>query len=339
LRRIWQKFMISLARNKRITRFMHRSAYTSNLAGRFTGGPDLSSAVGLTRQLKQEGFNASLYYLGEYVTYPQLVAHNTRAIIATAAALRDAGLDVHISIDPTQVGYTFDEELGCRNATEIAGVVAAGGRTPGSYLMLDMEDHSLVDTTLDLNRDLRAQGFTMAQTLQAYLRRTEADLRTLIESGAPAVRLVKGAFAENSSRAFQNRREIDENYLKLASIMLSGKARAAGFRPVFGTHDEKVARQVIDLARLRGWQPGEYEFEMLYGVRPELRDELRDRGERVRLYLPFGEQWWPYAARRVGENTRNARFVLQALAGSRKAKVSSIMIDLFVGGQTVTIIA
>ena len=154
----------------------------------------------------------------------------------------------------------------------------------------------------------------VAQTLQAYLKRSAADLAPIIEAGG-MVRLVKGAFADPGPHAFQGAAEIDANYLALAATMLSPQAKARGFRPVFGTHDDKLMPRIRQLARAHGWRSGEYGFEMLYGVRPELQRHLRDAGEQVRLYLPFGRDWWPYAVRRVGESPRNFMLLARTFLG------------------------
>jgi proline dehydrogenase len=154
----------------------------------------------------------------------------------------------------------------------------------------------------------------VAQTLQAYLRRSADDLEPMIAAGGP-VRLVKGAFADPRPHAYQGKTEIDRNYLALARRMLAADAKEKGFRPVFGTHDDALLAEIRRIARSGGWEPGQYEFEMLYGVRTELQRELRTAGEQVRLYLPFGKAWWPYAVRRIGESPRNARLLARAVVG------------------------
>ncbi len=311
--KLWQKFMIGLATSDRVTGFMQRNARASGLARRFVAGPDQAAALGCAEELREQGFAASLFYLGEYVADPELVNENVVRKMAIAQGLGATGLDVHVSVDPTQIGYSIDDETGEANARKIGGLIASQPKIGRNYLMLDMEDFGVVDKTLRLRRHLADDAIPTAVTLQAYLRRTENDLRQLVAAGA-AVRLVKGAFAESRSRAWTRRSQIDRNYLELASIMLSPEARESGFYPIFGTHDDKMVWPIVDMAKTRGWPKDGYEFEMLFGVRDELRDRLRDAGQSVRLYLPFGRDWWPYAARRVGENPRNAVFVARALA-------------------------
>lgn len=309
--KLWQSWMIALARSPRVTRWMQANRATAGLARHFIGGLDAEQAVGTARRLRQAGFRASLYYLGEYVADPAVIAETVRQKKLAIMLLKDAGLQVHLSVDPTQIGYGYDDALGERNAIDIGrSIQQSSGEEP--VLMLDMEDAGYVTRTLELRDRLAAEGIPVAQTLQAYLKRTGDDLAHIIASGG-RVRLVKGAFADPHSHAFQSRAAIDENYLALARSMLSADAKARGFRPVFGTHDDALIAEIRLLAEKGGWQPGQYEFEMLYGVRTELQRLLHEAGEQVRLYLPFGRDWWPYAVRRVGENPRNAALLARAL--------------------------
>jgi hypothetical protein len=209
----------------------------------------------------------------------------------------------------------IDPALGRRNAFAIVQEVAAarnGSRT--RCLMLDMEDESLVDVTIALHDELRASNLPAALTLQAYLRRTEDDLRAMLAQPC-RVRLVKGAFAAGRRVAFQGQAAIKANFRRLTDLMLSGAAREAGFQPSFATHDHELHDYVLARAGAANWRPGEYEFEMLLGVRGDVAEGLARRGERVRLYLPFGHDWWPYAARRIGESPRNLWLLARSLAG------------------------
>jgi proline dehydrogenase len=315
--RLWQSWMIALARSPRVTRWVQGNRAAASLARRFVGGGDVAAAVAVARELEQAGFATSLYYLGEYVQDPNLVAENGRQKIAAAEQLEAAHLPIHISVDSTQLGYAIDDEAGAQLALKIGARIrelgTAGGRAP--VLMLNMEDADYVDRILALRGRLLAAGIPVAQTLQAYLKRSAADLAPMASAGG-MVRLVKGAFADPGPHAFQGREEIDGNYLALAKMMLSAEAKASGFRPVFGTHDDRLMPQIRELARANGWKPGEYGFEMLYGVRPELQRQLRDAGEQVRLYLPFGRAWWPYAVRRVGESPRNFMLLARTVIGA-----------------------
>ncbi len=315
--RTWQSWMIALARAPRVTRWMQANRATAAIARRFVAGSDAAQALEVACALERSGYKTSLYYLGEYVKDAAIVAENGRQKIQVAEALNAARLQIHVSIDSTQIGYALDEAEGERLALEIGARIRDIGRAPGAppVLMLNMEDAEYVDRILGLRARLLAAGVPAAQTLQAYLKRTAEDLAPIIAGGG-SVRLVKGAFADPRPHAFQSRAEIGQNYLALARIMLSAEAKHSGFRPVFGTHDDALIAEIRRIARNGGWRTGQYEFEMLYGVRTALQRHLHDAGEQVRLYLPFGRDWWPYAVRRVGENPRNATLLARTLVSA-----------------------
>lgn len=312
-----QNTMIALARSTTVSAVMRSVGSRTALATRFVGGADLAAAVATAQRLfERHGIRASLFYLGEYVVERAAIDFNVNQALAAIDALAQAGLDVHVSIDPTAVGFMESEEYGTANATLIAQAVARQPLRPGSrnMVMLDMEDLSIRDRTCRLHTSLCAHGLPAALTLQGRRKRTLDDLRGLIQQPT-AVRLVKGAFPESSAHDHQGRASIDHAYLEAAQLMLSPAAREAGFYPVFGTHDDRLATSIIEAAQHESWAPGQFEFEMLYGVRPDWQLKLRQMGYQVRVYLPFGNDWWPYAVRRVGENPRNAWLLARSLRG------------------------
>ncbi len=314
--RLWQQFMIYLARNPSIKTFMHSRAALSDLARRFVGGSTPLKGVKKAQTLAGKGFKSSLFNLGEYVEDRSVIQQTVSDLKAAAGHLADSGLDVHISVDPTQIGLQIDPAFCRENAAELACAVKNNtgreGAGPQVVLMLDMEDATVAQATLDLYTGLVRQELPVGITLQAYLHRTRQDIASVIvRSGM--VRLVKGAFAESSHIAYTRKEAINASYLDLAGMMLSEKARANGFYPVFATHDHKMIEKIIVTAQKNGWEKGSYEFELLYGVRTALQEQLVQSGETVRLYLPFGTDWWPYAIRRVGETPKNIRFLLNAL--------------------------
>jgi proline dehydrogenase len=207
--------------------------------------------------------HGSLFYLGEYVDRAELVAENVAAKLAAAALLGRAGLDVRVSVDPTQIGHSLDPAAARGHAFTIAEAVAqAAGNRPGVHaLMLDMEDQSVTAATIALHDAMRSAGLPAALTLQAYLRRTEADLRVQIRGGA-RVRLVKGAFAARSGAAFTRQAEITANFRRLIELMFSREARDTGFYPIIATHDDKLHRYAMERAAANDWRAGDYEFEM-----------------------------------------------------------------------------
>ena len=308
--RLWQQTMIALARSDAIRRFMQSNALTTGLAQQFVAGKDSAALLDRQRQLKAQAINVSGYYLGEYVTTTALVEENVSHILAMIAELGSADEAIHVSVDPTQIGYAISDELGWQNALRIGQALMQQSRPRG--LMIDMEDHEVTDKSIELCLRLRDQGIAVGITLQAYLFRTEADLKRITEQGA-MIRLVKGAFAEDPSIAWTRKADIDASYLRLVELLLDPARRERGVYPVFATHDDRMIEAIKPLAQANGWQPDQYEFEMLLGVRPELQRALVDEGYSLRLYVPFGTEWWAYTVRRIGENPANLRFVLQAI--------------------------
>jgi proline dehydrogenase len=318
---LWQSSMIALARSERTKRTMQHVAGRTMLARRFAVIGDGGAAIATARRLHDTlGITASLCHLGEYVDDAAAIERTVEASIDVAGLLGPAGLEVHVSVDPTAIGHLRGGEVSQGNAERIARAVAAAAGEAGGRLMLDMEDLTLVDPTLRLLRSLLALGLPAAITLQARLRRTEADLRDLVRQRT-AVRLVKGAFPLGPEHDHQGRAAITAEYLILAGMMLDPQARDAGFRPIFATHDDSIVRRVAVLAQRNGWRKDEYEFEFLFGVRPDWQQRLRARDHSVRVYLPFGTEWWPYAVRRIGENPRNALLLGRALLGRRYQRV------------------
>ncbi len=313
--KLWQASMIRLARFRRVTAFAQRPGRLAGLATRFVGGPDPAATLATVRRLRAEGITASLYYLGEYVDDPALVALTVQRLEEMVDELRAAEVDVHVSVDPTQLGL-MDSEAACQ--ANVGQVAAAVGRYRAGHdtLMLDMEDAGTTEVTLRLYDLLRSQGLPAAVTVQAYLHRAATDLDRLASAGA-WVRWVKGAFAEPATVAARRAAAIDDRYRRGIEALLAPTARQAGCYASFATHDERLVDEVIAIAERVGCGRDGFEFEMLYGVRPQLQRNLARCGYQVRAYVPFGTDWFPYAIRRVGESPRNLRFTIRALARDR----------------------
>ena len=178
--------------------------------------------------------------------------------------------------------------------------------------MVDMEDSSVTQNTLDLYYELTRKEVPAAITIQAYLHRSRKDIEKIVASGG-MVRLVKGAFAENKDVALTSRTDIDQSYRELVEMIFSEQARNNGVYPVIGSHDHNMIEFAANIAAERGWSADSWEVEMLLGVRPDYQQELVRKGISVRVYLPYGEKWWPYSVRRIGENPRNLWFVLRSI--------------------------
>ena len=294
---------------------MQSNRATSSITKKYVAGKDAADAVDFSISLfLNNKIRSSLFYLGEYVNTIELVKENVARKMDAARFLMNTDLDIHISVDLTQIGYSIEHSMAFENALHISKEIqkASDGKEGVHCIMLDMEDASIIDDTVRLHNDLQQKNLPVALTLQAYLRRTASDMAPLISSGAK-VRLVKGAFAAGRDIAFTQQSEIKNNYRRLVELMLSKKAREQGFYPIIATHDNEIHDFAISIANRNGWKQGQYEFEMLLGVRSDVAEYLSGRGERVRLYVPFGHDWWPYAVRRIGENPRNGLLLARSL--------------------------
>lgn len=318
MRRVWQSAMIGLARMERLKRAVQSWRATSALAERYVAGRDASDAIRRAEALRADlGLRVSAFYLGEYVTDPDVIAETVTRKREVAEMLARTGLDVHVSVDSTQIGQIVDARDTMENATAIAEAMRgalAGRERPGHLdaLMFDMEDATVIDDTIALHDTLQDKGYPVALTLQAYLKRTAADLGRQVARGG-RVRLVKGAFIAGDDIAYASNTDIKANYRRLIAIMFSKQARDGGFYPIVATHDDRLHDYALELARTNAWPKDAFEFEMLLGVRGDVAKRLASDGYRVRLYTPFGKDWWPYAVRRIGENPANAMLLARSL--------------------------
>jgi proline dehydrogenase len=309
---VWQKMMIALARNQFLNRTMQEWPAMSLFSKRFVGGIDRESGIERCLELAKQGTAASLFFLGEYVEDQTVASANISILNALVPRLAKAGLDLHISVDPTQAGAMTSWSLCRDNVVSLAKTIQAHSAAGHDVVMLDMEDASVTQQTIDLYYHLRSLNLPAAITIQTYLHRTQHDLAGLIGTGA-MVRLVKGAFAEKSAIAVTGRHDRDQAFRKGIDALFSGDAKARGVRPVLGTHDHAMIEYASQAAEANGWGKTEWEVEMLLGVRPDYQAKLMEQGYGLRLYVPFGRDWWPYSIRRVGENPRNALFLLRSL--------------------------
>jgi len=318
LRRAWQNAMIGLARSAGLTRFVQASRLGAALARRYIAGATPEAGLARAAQLSDErSIRGSLFALGEYVADLATIETTVLEQLSIVAQLAASPLDAHVSVDLTQIGQMLDPALARRNAFTVAQAIARAPQDAPRVraMMLDMEDQSFTDATIALHDELRAAGLPVALTLQAYLRRTEADLGRQIALGAH-VRLVKGAFVAGAATSFTRRAEIKANSRRLIDLMFSRGARDSGFYPSIASHDDALQRYAAERASANGWPDDAWEIEMLLGVRDDLAAALAASGRRVRLYLPFGRDWWPYAIRRIGENPGNAWLLARSLISS-----------------------
>lgn len=278
------------------------------VAMRFVAGEDLDDALRVAGELDRRGMAVSLDYLGEAVedvTVAEAARDTYRTAIQRMAA---AGIDGSVSLKPSQLGMSIGYEV-CRGLiADVCGTAADAGH----HVTIDMEASDLTQATVDLVLDLRGAGHdNVGCAVQAYLYRTEDDVETLLTSGA-SLRLCKGAYAEPPDIAYQDARDVDASYARLAERLLT-----SGHYPRIATHDHRLVHHTKNLARRYELDPDEFEFQMLFGVREPLQERLVAEGHRMRVYVPFGGEWYPYFVRRIAERPANLAFFLRALAGSR----------------------
>lgn len=310
--RTWQRWMIQLAGNARLTRFLQGNRWTAGMAERFVRVGDASVLAQAAHQLHEAKLLTSIYYLGEYVTQAELIEENVSQILRVIETAGQSVPELFVCIDPTQIGYALSDEVGLQNALRIGELFK---RQPNAkFLMVDMEDHTFVQRTIDLYWRLKKADVPTAITLQSYLHRTPADIEQITQTSA-AIRLVKGAFVADKSIAHTSRAAIRAAYLSQATRLLQPDLKARGVYPIFATHDDRIISQLQPIIRQHGWQADEYEFEMLLGVRDGYQRQLAAAGYPVRVYVPFGTEWWAYTARRIGENPANVGFALRAIVG------------------------
>ena len=289
---------------RRIYERVEEAGFGEEVAGRVPAGAEAAVAAARRRR-DVEGLDADLFFLGEYVSDPELVERTVASTIEVCRLMGSAGLAPHLSIDPTAIGLLTDAGVCLRNAERIARSVAE--QTPGrlNLITLDMEDLTLVEPTLRLHRELLALGVPAGITLQARLHRTAEDLSPLLEQPT-AVRLVKGAHPAGPGVAHQGGRAVSAAYLALAARMLTPAAREAGLRPLFATHDAALVRRIAAMARSAGWAPDQFEFEMLLGVRTDVQRGLHREGFSVRAHVPFRGAPVASTASRAGDHPAEA---------------------------------
>jgi proline dehydrogenase len=287
--------------------FEPNSAFQKNfffLAKRFVPGETIESAVSTVRELNAAGMSASLDYLGEDVTQRSEALHTVEAYLKILAALRAAGVNSNVSIKLTALGLLVDEDFALENVMRIAECAA---QNADPFVRIDMEGSAVTDATLRVFERAYAMNRNIGIVLQAYLKRTAADVERAIELGA-RVRICKGAYSEPPGIAYQHMPEIRENYLRLAKRLL-----VAGTYPGIATHDRRLTTAIREFCAQETIPPSRYEFQMLHGCRPALQRELVAAGYNMRVYVPFGTHWAGYFYRRVLERRENAWFAISSI--------------------------
>lgn len=300
-----RRTLIAAGTNSALEHQATTRSLTRRIAHQFIAGETLDDGVEAVRDLTADGYTATLDFLGEAVTSPADARAAQQTILDAIARLDDEGLSSGLSVKPTQMGLGVEPDLVQDLIGEIAD--AAGD----SHVNLDMEGSDVTEATVALCERLRGGGHgNVGCALQSYMRRTRDDVERLTAVGA-SIRLIKGAYDEPADVAFQRAREVDDSFARSADWLL-----ANGHYPRIATHDEALIERAKHTAIRLGLSPDAFEFQMLYGVRRQLQEALVAAGWRLRIYIPFGAQWYPYFMRRLAERPANLMFFLRALAGS-----------------------
>ena len=307
---VLRPLFLSLANRRGLRDLAMKFELGRTMSKRFVAGEERAEAMAVVHQLNQQQMSSTLDYLGENVedsTQAQAIADEYKRVLDD---IHRTGLKCNISIKLTALGLDLGEDLCFRNVEALCDHAAERN----NFVRIDMEGSDYTDATLRIYERLRAANrHNTGVVLQAYLKRTAADIRHLMELGGLSVRLCKGAYKEAPEIAFQNMREIRRNFRRLASLLSDDTAAQCGVRLAVATHDPSLLRWAWKLYQQRGESNPGMEFQMLFGIRRDLQDKLIQSGCPLRIYTPYGEAWYPYFMRRLAERPENVAFVVRSL--------------------------
>jgi proline dehydrogenase len=295
--------LLELAKSSRLRRWITSHGVTRRMARRFVPGEELAPAIAAVRACNKAGMTASLDHLGENVVTREDAERARDAYIEALDRIAADGVDCNVSLKLTHVGLDLGEEFCAEQLRRI--VRRADGL--GNFVRVDMEGSAYTDRTLQLVKQARAQSASVGTVIQAYLYRSEDDIRALLALGC-RMRLVKGAYKEPPQIAFPHKKDVDANFIKLMKLLLP-----SGIYHALATHDPKMIEAAIRFAAEQKISKDQFEFQMLYGIRTDLQSQLVSQGYRVRVYIPFGRDWFPYFMRRLAERPANLLFFAKNL--------------------------
>jgi proline dehydrogenase len=300
--------LLFLAGSPRVEKLVTTTPGSRHIVDRYVPGKSTQSAVDATRELVGSGRLATLDYLGEDTLDRAQAESTVQAYVAVLGALAAAGLTAgaEVSVKLSAVGQALPDD-GDKIALDNARTICSAARNAGTTVTLDMEDHTTTDSTLEILRDLRQDFPETGAVLQSYLYRTESDCRDLAYAGS-RVRLCKGAYHEPASVAYQDQSDVDRSYVRCLKVLMAG-----GGYPMVATHDSRLIEITGALASRWKRDVGSYEYQMLYGMRPNEQQRLVDAGERMRVYVPYGTEWYGYLMRRLAERPHNLALFLRSL--------------------------
>ena len=304
-------FFVRLSESRSLRSFSERSAIGQRVSSRFVAGTEIADAVRVTQTVNRSGMSVSIDNLGENVTNIEEARHSAQLYSNILDAIAANHLNANISLKLTHMGLDVDEAL-ARDI--VSGLVAkAAGMNPPGFVRVDMEGSPYTQRTLDFVHELHRRpghGNCVGTVIQSYLKRSEADVEKLL-SERIRIRLCKGAYKEPASIAFEDKADVDANYVKLMKILMK-----SGVYHGLATHDEKIIREAQAFAKRENIAPEAFEFQMLYGIRRDLQSQLVKDGWRMRVYVPFGTEWYPYFMRRLGERPANVFFIARNMLRS-----------------------
>ena len=305
-----RRVLLAASASRQVRDLITSTPITRAVVRRFIAGDTSADALAVTRRLLAHGLNVSIDYLGEDTTDPEQAAAVAGEYVSLLELLAGAGLTAggraEVSVKPTAVGLGLAEH-GEKTAAENIRRICAAAKAAGTTVTVDMEDHTRIEATLRLVRELRAEYPDLGCVIQSYLRRSPADCEALATQGS-RVRLCKGAYRAPDGFAFAARSEVDRNYARCMRILLDG----AGY-PMLATHDPRLVAIAKSRAATIGRDPASFEYQMLYGIRADEQAALAEEGAQVRVYVPYGSDWYGYFMRRLAERPANLVFFLRAV--------------------------
>ncbi len=312
-----RSFFIYLSKARWARNLVMHWSVAWKVASRFISGEKLEDAIRVIRVLNNKGINASLDHLGEHTDSPESAAKATQDILDIFTAIETAGVRANVSVKLSQIGFAISRGLCLENIRRIAACAVE----TDSFVRIDMEDHSMVDATLEIYDQLRREFGPehLGVVIQAYLYRSEKDVQQLLLNEGK-IRLCKGAYDEPASVAYPVKRDTDANYDRLTELLIDAELAAGKPRlsangkippiPAIASHDEQRIQVAKDYAARVGLPKDALEFQMLYGIRRELQERLAQEGYPVRVYVPYGTEWYPYFMRRLAERPANIWFFI-----------------------------
>ena len=295
--------LLYLARQEKLKDFAAGFSAFKKITARFIAGESIDEAVAAIRDLNTRGCSASFDHLNEAVNSIGETGAEVREYLDVLAKIDESGINSNVSIKLTQFGLDIDPELTYRNARQ----VVEDGTRRGNFVRIDMEGSNVTQVTLDIFKRLRSEfGLNdVGIVVQSYLYRTEEDARELLKIPA-RIRLCKGAYDEPAEVAYPEKKDVDDNYVRVMKLLL-----ASGTYHGIATHDPKMIDATIDFAHQEGIGKEAFEFQMLYGIRRDLQEQLARDGYNMRVYVPYGKHWYPYFMRRLAERPANIWFVMK----------------------------